>query len=507
MGTLELSLTGYSSLNPVPGGFYEVRFAQGETGGNAGAKKVLLVGVKTGSGTATTDTQAYRLQGSGDAETYFGAGSKIHRMARRFFARCKNAEVWGIAAAESAGAAAASTVTFVNNATAAGSVQYTLCGETIEYAFASGATITAIALGLSNLINLQTHWPVTSSPAVGVITVTAKIKGTDGNWIRHRAVMTGSGIATTVTVAGTLFTAGATDEVWTTVLSTILATKYDYIVCGVNPTAAANVRLGALKTQVVAQKLPGTGIRQEIVYGTAASIANAVSLSAEATDGPGNQPVFSAAHQENSELEPMELAAEYMATRYLEEGGTTPWASYDNAGQGDWSVPKQYSSADWPTISEQSTLISGGVTPIAVNGKGQTYIVRAVTCSTDVRVRDTTKVSVSFAFVDALAQSYSNSPAKKLRDDLAADEVRFPPNDVMTPAKAKGTIIAPVYIRYAGNNWLDPVKTLNKTSGDITGCATGLDPLDPTQLNAIIPIHVTPVWHKFACLVTENSAG
>jgi phage tail sheath gpL-like len=507
MSTLSLALTGFSTL--LPGTYIEVKFAQGQANGASASKKVLFIGAKTTAGSATTDTIVYAIGAEADAITYFGAGSKVHRTARRFMHACPDAQCFGIVAAESVGAIATDNVTFAGVAGSAGVVTYTLCGETIQVAIPNGTAAAASGALFTAMVNLQTHWPVVAvDGGAGVVTINAKIKGTDGNHIRHRISTT----TTTQTAAcgATVLASGATDEVLTTVLASILADDYDYIVLCANPTAAANVRLGALATQVINQALPTTGIRQQVIFGSSVSQANAVSLSAGVltTAGPANNPRFCHVYQENSEWEPMELAGYVAGVRFATEAGSNPWANYDSWGlhTGEaCAIPKQYANGDYPTRTEQATLIAGGVTPIAVNTLGKTYIVQMVTCSTDVRVRDVAKVTVADAFADDLAVRYNTSGYTALQDD-PVNEGDVPKN-VCTPSRLKNQTIKPLYIQYVANGWLHSAMTLDGATADILACTTGIDPVVNTRINARIPLHVMPLCHQFAALVTENSAG
>lgn len=507
MGSLSLSLSGFSSI--VPGTYIEVKFAQGQSNGSNTTKRVLLMGAKTTAGTATTNTIVYAIGTEAEAITLFGAGSKLHRMARRFMQACPNAALYGIAATESAGVVATDNVTFAGVAGSAGVVTYTLCGDTIQVAIPNGTSAIASGALFTAAVNLQTHWPVVAvDGGAGVVAINAKIKGTDGNHIRHRISTT----TTTQTAAcgAAVLASGATDEVYPTALATILADDYDYIVLGANPTAAANVRLGLLATQVINQALPSTGLRQQVIFASSVSQANAVSLSAGVLDtaGPANNPRFCHVYQENSEWEPMEIAAYIAGVRFAREGGSVPWANYDSFGlhTGEsCAIPKQYANGDYPTRTEQAVLLAGGVTPIAVDTLGRTYVVQMVTCSTDVRVRDVAKVSVADQFADDLAARFATSGYTALQDDPAGD-IQLPAN-VCTPARLKSQTIIPLYVRYARDGWLDSAKTLDGATADIEACTTGIDPIVTTRINARIPLHVMPLCHQFAALVTENSAG
>lgn len=511
MGTLNMAVTGLSTANPVPGTYIEVKFAQGELLGNGLTPKVLFIGPKTSSGSATTGTQAYPIGSESDAITYFGAGSPVHRMFRRFSQVCKSALVYGIAPAESAGDKAADTVTFATQATGSGTVTYTLAGETVTVGVANGDSVTTIAAALKAQINMQTHWPVTADNSSGVLTVTAKVKGTNGNLIRHRCSIT-SGIGTTVTLGSSstnLLLLGATNEVYTTALAAILPDKYDYIVPGVNPAVDATTEsnLVLVRNQVVSQALPITGVRQQMIVAHVGTLSNAPTFAGTAMGHPRVQCVW----QESSEWEPMELAAHFAGVRYNLETGADPGVNYDFYGLGAndiWGVPKQYSNADYPTSTELSTAISGGLTPIAVSSSGNTYLVRSCTTyASDVRVRDTSKVTVADRFAADLSARYQSHWSRaKVQDDPTDPNVQVPAN-VATPKKVKACTIAPLYTQYANEGLLDSVKTFAATTGDLATCSVGIDPVMPTRINAMCPIHVTPLLHQFAAIVSENSSA
>jgi hypothetical protein len=225
--------------------------------------------------------------------------------------------------------------------------------------------------------------------------------------------------------------------------------------------------------------------------------------------GPANQPRFSVVWQESSEWEPCEIAAYVAGLRYSKEVAN-PVVNYDGYGKGVndvFSVPPQYSSADWPTRAEISAAISGGLTPIAVMGGTRTYVVRMCTASTDVRVRDTAKVTCADRFAADLGARYQSQwTAANVQDDPSNDNVQVAPN-VCTPKRLKDLTIKPLYVQYAKNGWLDSAKTLDATTGDLVACTTGIDTNNATRINARVPIHVTPLLHQFAAIVSENSAA
>ena len=506
MGTLPLSLTGVAANWSVPQTLIETSFAQGVLLGNPNTPKVLLMGPKTSSGSATADSQVYGpLTAERDVITYFGTGSSIHRQWKAFTMVCPTAPIYGLAVTESGGTQASATITFASAATAAGKVSLYLAGKYIEVAFASGdAYDTGIAEAVKNAINADTTLAVTASRLNGVVTVQYRIKGTNGNWFRIRGSIT-SGCTTTCTVSAAVLGSGATDESYTTALATILASEYKYIIPAINPTTTSDARFAALSAQLVTQALPTTGIRQQCIVCTAETIGNATTF-VTAYNKPRNSVLW----QKNSEWEPMEVAAHMAGVRYNLETGADPGVNYDGYGNGVndiWFVPCQYSQADQPTRVEQNTAISVGLTPIAASTAGKSYVVMSCTAAgADPRIRDTAKVTVVDRFADDLAVRYSSQWQRaKLADDPTNDGAKPLLANICTPQRLKANTIVPLLLSYRDAGLLNNVDTA--TTGTIAKTATGIDPTVTTRINARIPLEVTPLCHQFAALVSEVSSG
>lgn len=503
MGTLALSLTGISTNWLVPQQLIQVQFAQGTLLGDPSQPKVLLMGVKNTAGTATADTQVYPLGTEAEVINYFGTGSDIHVAWRYFTKVCKTANMYGIGITESAGVAASGTITFATTATGAGVAELTMFGETISVSFSTGdAHDTAIAEAMKEAINDQTHWPVTATRTGGAIAITYRTKGTNGNWTRYRVKIT-SGVGTTLTAAGTVFTSGATDEVYTTALATILATKYDYIVPCINPTAGSDTRLAAVSAQVLTQALPATGIRQQMIAATADSLSNATTL-VTAYNKAQNQIWW----HKNSEELPFAVAAHNAGVRYNLETGADPGVSYDGYGPGVndiFFLLPQYAQGDRPTQANVNTALSVGLSPIAVDSLNKAYLVMSCTAAgADPRIRDTSKVTVSYRFVaDLAARDASVWPRAKVADNEPEGARAYPAN-ICTPTRLKDTVITPVLRDYRDRGLLVSV---DGETGSIASCATGIDPTVTTRINARVPINVTPLRHQVQFLVNEVSTG
>src|SRR5262245_30622231 len=130
MGLL-IPITGVAQDYRVPGAYAEILFAQGPASAAAGVRQVVLVMPKLSAGTWTANTM-YRVNNEKEAEDGAGAGSPLHRAARKFLRVNKDAKLWAVPYAETSGGtpvAATGTVTLTGTASGTGTIVVTVCGE------------------------------------------------------------------------------------------------------------------------------------------------------------------------------------------------------------------------------------------------------------------------------------------------------------------------------------------------------------------------------------------
>lgn len=215
IGLASIILVGISAGFPNPGTYVQVNFAAGPTGGAPAGQKVLILGNKTSAGTATPDTVVYGpdttvvAQTESDVITLTGPGSQVHLGWKRFVRVNKTTPVYFCCVAESAGAQASGTVVVTGPATSTGNIRFFYGDDFVDTTANSGDTVTTIAANISTNINAQVNWGITSSPTAGVIAITAKNHGPEGNNQKIQ-VITGPGFSpagVTVTDYGVLWSA------------------------------------------------------------------------------------------------------------------------------------------------------------------------------------------------------------------------------------------------------------------------------------------------------------
>jgi phage tail sheath gpL-like len=516
-------LVGLGAQYAVPGVFVELDFAQGPVAGFGGARKILLLGNKTSAGTATVDTVVYGpdtqnpCQVEADVIGLFGTGSQLHRMYLRFTAINTISSLYFLAVTASAGVSATINETLVTNATSAGNHRFWCVDQYVDTTINSGDTITTIAANIALSINQQTRWPVTATSSVGVVTITAKIPGPEGNWIRVQALITPTtatiGTTTSLT-ANTFLSTGATADVNTTALTTIASARYYYIV----PGDSDSTNLGRLVTQVNSQALPLNGMRQRVVFGSMDTLANTTTVctglnAARAECVWGNSTDFT----------PSELAANNAAIYSLLEQGS-PFGvarkNYSNfpANSTDstiWLVAAGRNGVGGsPTPTQQNSALQSGISPIAVQPGGGAYLVKRCTTRSlngailDFRIRDAHKVSVCDYWCDDAATITALQFGGK---DLLPDPVQGqppPPPTATTPKRWAGAIKSLTNNYGSAGQWSfppgetpqpgeSPADTINR----LTIVQAETNP--PTRMSALVGLSPVNILDQLAVLAQQ----
>lgn len=496
MGAPAIVPVGLSSSEALPGIFLEVNFAQGPAQGSGLTRAILCLANKTAAGTATPDTVIYgpdttiQLQSDDQMRTLGGPGSEAHRMFQRM-AKITGGQggppVYWLFVTESVGAKATGTVTIATTATGQGTHRLWVGDEFVDTGIVSGDTPTVIAAAICANVNSKTHWPVTASPVAGVITLTAKQNGLRGNWLRYQAailVVSGGSIATTTTAtADAFFTGGTTADSSTTALATIAGMWFYQIVSA----AEDATQVGALSSQISTLALAINGKRQRGFFGSIDTSANAITIATGI-----NSPRMECAHSEKNPLTPAELAANNAMIFALEEADElafrTNFIGYGNDAvtQPLWKVPASRVQSAWPTQATLRSLLTNGISPIACNPNGTTYLVDRFTTRSlngsnpETRIRDAHKVSICDRFSDRFrARLIASGAGKVIADD--------PPNN--------GIPIPGSYTPRLGR--LDLFQTLNEFAANAkiqsgVNPDTGVDRLVEQKNNSVVQREASP---------------
>lgn len=170
----------------VPLAYIEFNNSRAVVGTPAIPFRMLVLGQMLATGIATADVPIL-ITSYDQAELQFGRGSMLAEMFRTLKANNKFTETWAMPQIDLvAGVQAAGTLTFTGAPTAAGVIYLYIGGKRLTVAVASGATLTEVGAAVVAAITADTSLPVTAAAAAGVVTITARHKGENGNTIDLR---------------------------------------------------------------------------------------------------------------------------------------------------------------------------------------------------------------------------------------------------------------------------------------------------------------------------------
>ena len=369
-------------------------------------QRVLLIAQHTtnlGAVSALTDVYS-----AAEVAERYGAGSQAHLMADAAIKAYANAALSIITLADhSAGVAASGKITITGNATTQGVLRVGIGNaDVLMVPVAAGDSADTVGKAVKAAIAAQPGLPVSAAEAAGVVTITAKNKGTEGNAIRLLAACTAAGISTTVTAMAS----GLVNPDIAAALNAVAAEGHHIIACGINDeTNLLKLRAHLDTVASPMEKRWAIG-----VYGQTGTLAQATTLAGRLNHGH----IVSAWYRGTPSL-PCELAAAFAAVMASEEDPARPLNTLALNSIGVCE------SKDKTMRTEQENALYNGVTPIETSPAGtQAQIVRAITTYTktangtaDESLLDVTTVRtliyVSRACVDRIALRF---PRDKLSD-------------------------------------------------------------------------------------------
>lgn len=430
MALLPINLPGIGAGYPNPGTFLWRNFAAGPASGSGAPRKAILIGNMLASGVTGSVNVIYGPDTMVPASTeqdwinLFGYGSELHRGFRRFTKANKSTQLFAIGVAQSAGAAAGTTVVVANVPTANGVARVYINDELVEYSFSANDTLLSIVQGIASAVNARQDWGVTASAAIATVTIIAKQAGPRGNWLQVQAsIRASSGGAMNTTITQTtkaFFTGGTTADSNAAALAVLLAQNFYYQISA----AEDATQFGALVTQVEANAVPTIGVCDRAFCGGIDTQGNTntivTGLNAERADL-----IWGGA---DMDIPPFELAcAVVSAVAYL-EASTPPKHNFSlfpmtPTDQAVWTVPAPRSRKQLTSAQITSAIING-VSAINCTANGTAQMVKLCTTRSltnaisDSRIRDHHRVTEIDYFSDDLAAKLSlQFGGKDLVDD------------------------------------------------------------------------------------------
>lgn len=429
----------------VPLFYAEVDGSQAGSPGT-GAKTSLIIGQRlTGSGTVAELTPV-SVATEGQAIEYFGRGSMLHWMVKRFRANNPTGELVCIALDDpSVGAAAATgTITVTGPATADGTISLYIHGQLVEVAVTSGDVQNDIATAIDAAITAETDLQVTSSVLTNVVTVTAKNLGEKGDEIDIRenllGVDGGEETPAGVSLAIVAMSGGTGTLELDQAITAMADDPYDYICQPYTSTT----ELDLIEAEM--DDTSGRWSPTRKIYGHAFHCHEAASVAALTTFGNlRNDPHTTVMGIVDAVSPSWEWAASLTgaASLSLENHAARPLQTLELNG----IVIPPKNSAGLFTISERNTLLYDGVATWTEGPSRTAQIERSITTyqldafsNPDDAFLDVTTLATLQEHLERLESAITTNYARKV---LVDNGTRFGPGvEAVTPDMLKSAILA-----------------------------------------------------------------
>ncbi|MDB5802266.1 MAG: Mu tail sheath family protein [Rhodocyclales bacterium] len=466
MPSLNISFDSLPSSIRRPGKYFEFNTKLAVRTLASNLQRVLIVGQRIAAGSVPALT-IKDVFSDAEAANYFGAGSIAHLMVRAAITANPYIALQVIAM-DDAGAGVVATGTHTTTGTATGSGVSTVnVGDMqVAVAVATGDTPTVQAAALKAQFDKQTDLPVTATVAAGVLTVTAKNKGTLGNGIKISATNTAPGS----TVAVVAMASGASDPTIATALATVLAGGHNIIISAWNDST----NLTALRTHLDFVSGPREKRRAIAAYGHVGTLSQATTLAGTINSGRmtcGNLP----GAYENV----FELAASYGAVIASEEDPARPLNTLPLTGISAPPLANRLSG------TEIENALANGVTPLTVGSGDKVQIERAVSTYT-VDANGTPDISL----LDLTTIRSMDYGAKAYETRIA---LRFPREKKTKRNKAR-VLEELLDVSYK----LEELEIIENVAANAPGHLVEDDLQDPSRLDCKVPFDVVNGMHVVA---------
>lgn len=373
-----------------------------------------------------------------EAIALFGAGSQLAGMVEAFLASNQTTPLYVLPLSDAAGSTAATgTLTVTGPATESGSVYLMVGGRAVTVGVESTDTASEIAAAIVAAITANPNLPVSATALAGVVTLTAKNKGTPGNELDVRLNhYQGQKLPAGVAVSIVAMSGGATDPSLSDEgVAGLLANRW-FQAIGMAYTAADAVAYmeAELATQWKANKQTGG-----VVY----AAKNAGFSTLTAYGDVRNSPFSSVINAENVPTAPWELAAELVAivATYAAIDPARPLQSLPFV----WAkAPSEAQENSWV---ENETLLQKGLSTFTVAQDRTLRIQRVVTTykTSATGAADPSYKNVETVYtLQAIRYDWATYMRNKYpRHKLADDGANFGPGQaVITPKVGRAEAIA-----------------------------------------------------------------
>jgi phage tail sheath gpL-like len=412
----------------VPGAYIEIDHTKAVRGLPQISHKMLAIGQRLSTGIIPAG-QAVRITRKEDGINYFGRGSMLAQQIEAALKVNPYTEFWAIAADDNpAGVAASGTITIAGTPTESGTFNLRIGFRSLAVGITAAQTPTQIATAIAAKINADLDGAVLATSALGIVTVTSRHKGTEGNSIDISInYYQGEALPAGITCAIVPMSGGTANPDVTDVITAMASLPAYSILSGW--TDAANLSL--LETELTA-RWGGMQMRQGHVFGFKSGSFSTLSSFGSARNSPHDSLLG------------------------LNGCPTLPWVA-----SAQWGAAVEFSGAQDPAVpfrsiylpdiaapeeklrfldTERNLLLHDGISTVTFDQSGKCYVEQVVTTyqTNSFGIDDVSLLKLNtkwtadymaFAFkYDVLA----TFPRHKLADDDVLDRIQ-PGQAIATP--------------------------------------------------------------------------
>jgi phage tail sheath gpL-like len=469
----------------VPGQYIEFDNSRAVGGLPTIHHKILVIGQRLSTGTVA-EAVPTRILSAAQAEQAFGRGSQLASMLAALKTANAYTECWAIALDDDAGGTAATkTITVTGPATADGTISLYIAGRRIQAAGTSGDAQNDIAAALEAAIDLMTDLPVTASVASNVVTLTARNKGVNGEYIdlRH-SYQFGESLPAGVALAFAAGTTGAGNPDVADAITAMGSEQYHTIITSLTDST----NLGLIETELATRW--GPMVQKE---GMAFAGYSGTHSAIDTVGAARNSPHLSIMGTGTSPTPPWIWAAVVGAVDAYEPDPARPRQTLALPGLLPPATDQRF------TLSERNILLHDGISTFMVDQGGNVAIERLITTyqTNAFGVDDISYLDIeTMRTLAFLRYSVRTRIALRFpRCKLASDGARFGAGQpIVTPKDIRNELIA------LFRQWEDAglAENIEQFKQDLL---VERNASDPNRVDALIPPDVVNQFRVFAAAV------
>lgn len=488
----------------APGLYMKVNLLAGVSSPGTALQRAIVMAPRSSAGTLVQDSEIRLIASAEDAKTAFGPKTPGYLFALRFFRHHPSGVLYGIAPTASAGNAASGTITFGSTPTSARTVRIHGAGKIVDVPWAPNETADALKTRAMAYVNARPDFPATAtSGGTGIVTLTFPIAGPWGNDVLISVELL-DGAGGTAEASDTTLTGGTTEPDFSTALSAISNTKFDYIAPLLSNADAqgsgATTNVARVRTHI---NTFNTGLDARLQQAVVASTGtlSAAKTGAIARNEPTIEMPFCMAGQGlPAELAGAELGSRMAAVELNPAKNRIGTVLDDYVGAADLTTDK-------PTASEIEDALANGLTIISYNGQGQAVVVRPITSHSqdangnpDDRCFDLSGVDGMYAIANDLETFLPQAFYQvNVSRDLTADDEALP-EGVVEERDIKAELIT--RLRYWAGRGVARRDKLQEAIDQGT-LIVRVNPSDESQVDIVVPAAIYRPLAKLGVVVNK----